>query len=46
MYESVPQKVLDELEKPLKLANCRLLKVKRMPQMDEATGSLLSHLAP
>ena len=66
MYESVPQKVLDELEKlkfrpgrievrsdilyqllekPLKLANCRLLKVKRMPQMDAATGSLLSHLA-
>ena len=67
MYESVPQKVLDELGKlkfrpgrievrsdilyqllqePLKGANCRLLQVKRMPQMEEAIESLVSHLEP
>ena len=65
MYESVPQKVLEELEKliyrptrieirsellydliheSLKGAKVRLLKVKRMPQMDEVIGSLISHL--
>ena len=65
MYESVPQKVLEELKKlgyrptrieirsellhalvheSLKGAKVRLLQVKRMLQMDEVIGSLVSHL--
>ena len=67
MYESIPQKLLEEivklgfrpekieirsellftlLQKALKEAYCSPERVKQMPQLDEAAGSLRSHLAP
>ena len=65
MYESVPQRVLEELvksghrpskieirsdllygllEEILEKAGCRVVWVSQMPQMDEAIGSLISHM--
>ena len=65
MYESVPQRLLEEIGKlgyrpekieirsnllfglvqgALKEAWCTPVQVKHMPQMDEAAGSLISHL--
>ena len=66
MYESIPQKVLEELlksghrpskievrsdllhellEEILEKAGCRVVWVTRMPLMDEAIGSLISHMS-
>jgi hypothetical protein len=65
MYESVPQRVLEELvksghrpskieirsdllyrllEEILEKAGCRVVWVSQMPQLDEAIGSLISHM--
>jgi hypothetical protein len=66
MYESVPQRVLEELiqlghrpsgieirsdllfellEDMLEQAGCRVRWVNKMPQMDEAIGSMVSHMS-